>query len=96
MPPTSMHMPSWHMEGKLHPSFALHYNYGTLSFSNTGKSPNKGTDNIPFFAFFSYIYIEVRDWVHVSTILIPRTWRMGDPQSQNVNIGKESPSSARN
>jgi hypothetical protein len=50
-----MPMPSWHMQGKLHLSFALHYNYGFLSFSNTGKSPNKGTDKIPFFAFFAYI-----------------------------------------
>jgi hypothetical protein len=55
MPPKSMPMPSWHMQGKLHPSFALHYNYGTLSFSYTGKSPNKGIDNIPFFCLFAYI-----------------------------------------
>jgi len=89
-------MPSWHMRGKLHPSFALRCNCGTLSFSNTGKSSKKKLIKFHFLPFIANIQIEESGWVHVLTILIPRTWRLVELQSQNVNIGKESPSSARN
>jgi hypothetical protein len=62
-------------------------------FQGIGKYPSKGTYKILFFAFFAYVNSLNRgDWVHVSTILSPKTGRLGEPQCQNVILERKVPS----